>query len=92
MNAILAIHPYKYEGLWVFDDAKVGLAQEPTTRGLKPKPNVVFVEKRPPPGQMNDLERVPIHWPMETVRPVEPEGSSQPAFNRSGIANSPASP
>ena len=33
MNAIIAIHPYKYEGLWVFDDAKVGLVQEPFVSG-----------------------------------------------------------
>ena len=33
MNAIIAIHPYKYEGLWVFDDAKVGLSQEPFVSG-----------------------------------------------------------
>ena len=26
MNSLIAIHPYKYEGMWVFDDAAVGLA------------------------------------------------------------------
>lgn len=29
----MAIHPYKCEDLWVFDDAKVGLAQEPFVSG-----------------------------------------------------------
>ena len=33
MNSILVIHPYKYEGLWVFDDARVGLVQEPFVAG-----------------------------------------------------------
>jgi len=33
MNSIIAIHPYKYEGLWVFDDARVGLVQEPFVLG-----------------------------------------------------------
>jgi uncharacterized protein DUF6717 len=33
MNAIIAIHPYKCEGLWVFDDPKVGLVQEPFVSG-----------------------------------------------------------
>lgn len=33
MNAIIAIHPYKHEGLWVFDDEKVGLVQEPFVSG-----------------------------------------------------------
>lgn len=33
MNQIFAIHPYKYEGLWVFDDPKVGLVQEPFVAG-----------------------------------------------------------
>jgi len=33
MNSIMAIHPYKYRGLWVFDDTKVGLVQEPFVSG-----------------------------------------------------------
>ena len=33
MNSIIAIHPYKYEGLWVFDDEKVGFVQEPFVSG-----------------------------------------------------------
>jgi len=33
MNSILVIHPYKYEGVWVFDDPKVGLVQEPFVSG-----------------------------------------------------------
>jgi len=33
MNAISVIHPYKYEGMWVFDDEKVGLVQEPFVSG-----------------------------------------------------------
>lgn len=33
MNAIMAIHPYRYEGLWVFDDAQAGLAKEPFVSG-----------------------------------------------------------
>ena len=33
MNTIISIHPYKYEGLWVFDDEKVGLVQEPFVSG-----------------------------------------------------------
>ena len=32
-NAIIAIHPYYYEGMWVFDDARVGLVQEPFVSG-----------------------------------------------------------
>jgi hypothetical protein len=33
MNSIMVIHPYKYEGVWVFDDARVGLVQEPFIAG-----------------------------------------------------------
>ncbi|MDR2239017.1 MAG: hypothetical protein LBE33_01060 [Zoogloeaceae bacterium] len=33
MNAITAIHPYKTEGLWVFDDPSVELRQEPFISG-----------------------------------------------------------
>ncbi|MEO0414350.1 MAG: DUF6717 family protein [Verrucomicrobiota bacterium] len=28
-NSIFVIHPYYFEGLWVFDDAEVGLRREP---------------------------------------------------------------
>jgi hypothetical protein len=33
MNSILVIHPYKIEGVWVFDDPAVGLVQEPFVSG-----------------------------------------------------------
>ena len=33
MNSILVIHPYKYDGIWVFDDTRVGLVQEPFVSG-----------------------------------------------------------
>ena len=33
MNTLIAIHPYMYEGMWVFDDEKVGLIQEPFVSG-----------------------------------------------------------
>src|SRR5437588_13015001 len=34
MNALMVIVPYKYEGLWVFDDAAVGLDKEPFIAGI----------------------------------------------------------
>jgi hypothetical protein len=34
MNAIGVIAPYKYEGLWVFDDPAVGLIREPFVSGI----------------------------------------------------------
>ncbi|ALN92147.1 MULTISPECIES: DUF6717 family protein [Lysobacter] len=33
MNAIVAIHPYKTHGMWVFDDLAVGLREEPFVSG-----------------------------------------------------------
>src|SRR3954463_3748969 len=33
MNAINVIAPYKHHGMWVFDDARVGLHQEPFVAG-----------------------------------------------------------
>jgi hypothetical protein len=33
MNAIHVIRPYRYSGLWVFDDERVGLRQEPFVAG-----------------------------------------------------------
>lgn len=40
MNAIIAIHPYKYGGLWVFDDHKADIIQEPFISGAD-----VIIEK-----------------------------------------------
>jgi hypothetical protein len=33
MNSIIAIHPYRSGGLWVFDDPEVGLIREPFVSG-----------------------------------------------------------
>jgi hypothetical protein len=33
MNEITVIAPYKYYGMWVFDDPRVGLAREPFVSG-----------------------------------------------------------
>ena len=33
MNAIRAVHPYRHEELWVFDDETVRLQQEPFLAG-----------------------------------------------------------
>jgi hypothetical protein len=33
VNTLVAIFPYKYQGLWVFDDSRVGLVQEPFISG-----------------------------------------------------------
>ncbi|NBC46902.1 MAG: hypothetical protein GVY22_02680, partial [Gammaproteobacteria bacterium] len=32
-NALNVIHPYKWQGLWVFDDDRVGLDKEPFVEG-----------------------------------------------------------
>ena len=34
MNAIGVVAPYKYEGMWVFDDPAVGLHREPFVAGI----------------------------------------------------------
>ena len=34
MNSLMVIVPYKYEGIWVFDDPKVGLHREPFIAGI----------------------------------------------------------
>ena len=33
-NALMVIFPYKFEDMWVFDDAAVGLAREPFVCGV----------------------------------------------------------
>ena len=34
MNSLFVIAPYRYEGMWVFDDALVGLVREPFVAGI----------------------------------------------------------
>lgn len=34
MNSIRIIAPYKYEGMWVFDDPAAGLVREPFVSGI----------------------------------------------------------
>ena len=34
MNSLMVIVPYKYDGLWVFNDAAVGLSKEPFIGGM----------------------------------------------------------
>ncbi len=34
MNALSVLFPYKYEGMWVFDDPTVGLVREPFVFGI----------------------------------------------------------
>src|ERR1700756_3503504 len=34
MNALSVLFPYKYEGMWVFDDPDVGLRREPFVLGI----------------------------------------------------------
>ena len=34
MNSLMVIVPYKYEGMWVFDDLAVGLSKEPFVAGI----------------------------------------------------------
>jgi hypothetical protein len=34
MNALSVLFPYKYEGMWVFDDPAVGLVREPFVFGI----------------------------------------------------------
>ena len=33
MNALLMLHPYRWYGSWVFDDARFGLVKEPFVSG-----------------------------------------------------------
>jgi hypothetical protein len=34
VNSLFVIVPYKYEGMWVFDDSRVGLSREPFIAGI----------------------------------------------------------
>ena len=40
MNSMMVIHPYKFEGRWVFDDEKIKMFKEPFVLGTD-----VIIEK-----------------------------------------------
>jgi len=44
MNAITLIVPYRYEGMWVFDDARVGLDKEPFVSGANTMIDVLVAD------------------------------------------------
>lgn len=33
-NAVYSIRPYRYQGMWVFDDDRAGLVKEPFVMGI----------------------------------------------------------
>jgi hypothetical protein len=58
MNALRVIHPYRYEGMWVFDDAKAELLQEPFVSGADTVIDqmVEAIPDKPFPGHQIALE------------------------------------
>lgn len=44
-NAIMVINPYKYSGLWVFDDDRVELVKEPFIEGADRLIDLVLAKK-----------------------------------------------
>ena len=44
MNAINVIFPYKWNGVWVFDDERVGLEKEPFVAGADVLPDKATVD------------------------------------------------
>ena len=74
-NAICVIAPYKHHGMWVFDDPRVGLVQEPFVAGADEMIDQVVADipdakrgftmlfsDRPFPGHQYELElRRPEH-------------------------------
>lgn len=52
-NAIMTIHPYKYNGLWVFDDDSVGLDKEPFVSGADDIIDVMVVNLPDPESGFN---------------------------------------
>lgn len=45
MNAISVIRPYKWSGLWVFDDERVGLSKEPFVAGADTMIDTALAQK-----------------------------------------------
>jgi hypothetical protein len=75
MNSLLVIRPYKQHGVWMFDDPRAGLVQEPFVAGAdvildyltKEIPNAesgvtIFFSAEPFPGSQHEF-----HWRREEV-------------------------
>lgn len=65
MNTTFEIHPYKMRGMWVFDDERVGLEQEPFVSGAD-----VIIDDfvREIPGAENGFTLVFSHRPFRGHR------------------------
>src|SRR5271157_2647157 len=62
-NSIMVVKPYKWEGMWVFDDEKTGLVREPFVAGVP----VIPSKKRAP---ISSIRRAP--------QPESPSSSCSP--------------
>jgi len=67
MNSISIIVPYRYEGMWVFDDLRVGLDKEPFVSGAD-KMIDVLVADIPDAEKGFRLLFSPLPFPGYTVR------------------------
>jgi hypothetical protein len=62
MNALSIISPYKLEGVWVFDDAAVGLLREPFISGAD---NILDVLAENTPDSASGFKLIGIAGPRE---------------------------
>lgn len=67
MNTISVLFPYKYEGMWVFDDPDVGLRREPFVLGID-KMIDHFVADVPNAAQGFRLVFSPTPFPGHTIK------------------------
>ena len=51
-NSIMVVKPYKWEGMWVFDDEKTGLVREPFVAGV---PEIL--------EPLLEQQGIPVGWP-----------------------------
>ena len=54
-NSIFSIRPYRYSGMWVFDDDRVGLVKEPFVEGMPEIIDYILAQKGLPQTSFNLL-------------------------------------
>ena len=88
-NALFVIEPYQWNGIWVFDDPRVGLVQEPFVSGMpeiidqavQEIPDMLLVHRRVAMREQQGFIKEPVHGAKakEVCRHGQPDGHGDAA-------------
>ena len=86
-NSIMVVKPYKWEGMWVFDDASTGLVREPFVAGVPEILEALLVQQGIPVKEADKgfcliFSAIPFPGHQLSARRVGEEGGGTGTKNR----------